>query len=75
MPIIRALFATILAILAQLLLATPANAKWLRAETKHFVIFSSGSNKGLQDFGVNLERFDTLMRLKSLSNQIPIPIS
>ena len=34
-----------------------AEAKWLKAETKNFVIFSAGTDKELRRFAVNLERF------------------
>ena len=64
MKTFRTLLVLLLALFAQLLIVAPASAKWLRAETKNFVIYSSGSNKELQDFGANLERFDALMRLK-----------
>ena len=58
------MFAAILALLAQLLLPGTAQAQWLHGETKHFVIYSSGSAKELEKFGAQLERFDTLLRLK-----------
>ena len=60
----RTFLALLLALLAQILMAAPASAKWLCANTKHFVIYSSGSASELQEFGANLERFDALMRLK-----------
>lgn len=46
-----------------LFLTTPAQAKWLRADSKHFTIYSSGSAKELEKFVVNLERFDAVLRL------------
>jgi hypothetical protein len=60
----KLLAALILAIFAQLFAASPAQAKWLRGETRHFVIYSSGSPKELQKFGLQLERFDKLLRTK-----------
>ena len=64
MRFIKYVLAAVLVLLAQLPLATAASAKWLRADTRHFVIYSSGSGTELELFGSNLERFDTLLRLK-----------
>ena len=51
-------------------LATPAQAKWLRADTDNFIIYSEGSEKSLRDFGGKLERFDATLRLRfGLSNE------
>jgi len=60
----RNIAALLLALLAQLLVSGTAQAQWLHGETKHFVIYSSGSAKELGKFGAQLERFDTLLRLK-----------
>lgn len=56
------LFALCLALLAQILMSAPVQAKWLRGETSNFVIYSSGDNKQLRDYGATLERFNALIR-------------
>ncbi|MFM5916382.1 MAG: hypothetical protein ACKOOL_02490 [Novosphingobium sp.] len=60
----KTLVAFVLALLAQLFAVAPAQAKWLRGETRHFVVYSSGSAKEMQKFGLQLERFDKLLRTK-----------
>jgi tetratricopeptide (TPR) repeat protein len=49
-----------------LLLPTPAEAVWYEAKTRHFVIYSSGSEKALRDFSIKVERFDTFLRRRFL---------
>lgn len=61
---IRFCFAALLALFAQVLVPSVAQAKWLKAETRHFVIYSSSSEKDLRSAAVRLERFDTLLKLK-----------
>lgn len=63
MRLTRYFLAAVLAILAQLLFASAAHAKWIRGESRHFIIYTSGSTKDLQRFGADLERFDQLLRL------------
>ncbi len=60
----RLCFAALLALLAQVLVPSVAQAKWLKAETPHFVIYSSSNEKDLRDTAARLERFDTLLKLK-----------
>ncbi|MGV7122445.1 hypothetical protein [Sphingopyxis sp. 550A] len=43
---------------------SPADAKWLRADTGNFIIYSEGNEKSLRDFAVTLERFDMTLRLR-----------
>lgn len=45
-------------------MAGTADAKWLRADTDNFIIYSEGSEKSLRDFAGKLERFDTTLRLR-----------
>jgi len=42
--------------------AQPASARWLRADTNNFIIYSEGSEKSLHDFAENLQRFDATLR-------------
>lgn len=42
----------------------PAEAKWLRADTDNFIIYSEGSDKSLRDFAGKLERFDAALRIR-----------
>ena len=44
--------------------AAPADAKWLRADTDNFIVYSEGSDKSLRDFAGKLERFDAALRLR-----------
>lgn len=44
--------------------AAPAEAKWLRADTGNFIIYSEGSDKSLRDFANKLERFDATLRIR-----------
>lgn len=57
--------------LAAALCAQTAHAaeKWLKAETKHFVIYSAGQRTQLDAFARKMEKFDALLRL--LTNTKP----
>lgn len=46
------------------LLATPtlAHARWLRAESNHFIVYSEGDEAGLRTYVETLETFDGLLR-------------
>lgn len=46
-----------------LLLASPAQAAWREASSKHFLIYSKGSAEELRDFANRLERYDAAMRV------------
>ena len=61
MRIFKFPFALCVALIAQILISTPVQAKWLRGETANFVIFSSGDTKQLRDYGATLERFNALI--------------
>lgn len=50
-------------LLAALCLSTGASAEWRVAETKHFRVYSDGSEKALVAYARQLERFDWLLRL------------
>jgi hypothetical protein len=55
---------TICATFASLFIASGANAQtWHRADTHHFVIYSNGGEKNLEEFAHKVEKFDALMRL------------
>lgn len=55
--------ATILAALGLLfLLPATAQAKWLRAESPRFIVYSDGNEATLREQTVKLETFDTLLR-------------
>ena len=45
-------------------LAAPAEAKWLRADTENFIIYSEGTEKSLRTFAENLQRFDATLRVR-----------
>jgi hypothetical protein len=44
--------------------ATGAEAKWLRATSNNFIIYSEGSERDLRDFAEKLERFDATLRYR-----------
>lgn len=46
------------------LAATGAEAKWLRADTNNFIIYSEGGERDLRDFAETLERFDATLRFR-----------
>ena len=52
--------------LAALAAATPAQAEWREATSKHFVIYSEDSEKSVREFATRLERFDAALRASSL---------
>jgi len=54
----------VLAAALGLLALTPvaAQAKWLKAETPHFVLYSDGSEGNLRALAGDLEEFDALLR-------------
>lgn len=55
----------LLAILAVLFaLVDPAHAEWRKSETRHFTIYSEGTEIALRNFAVKVERFDTVLRRK-----------
>jgi hypothetical protein len=62
--ILRALHG-MLAALAIALMAAPgaAQARWLRAETQRFVVYSDGDEAKLREFTVRLAEFDQVLRL------------
>lgn len=45
------------------LLPSVANAAWLEAQTKHFIVYSDSSEKELQAAATDLEKYDHLLRL------------
>lgn len=53
----------LLAGIAAITLTSPAHAKWLRADTDSFIIYSESGEKPLREFAENLQRFDTTLRL------------
>ena len=53
----------LLAGIAMIAITGTAEAKWLRADTDSFIIYSEGSEKSLRDFAQNLQRFDTTLRI------------
>lgn len=54
----------VLAAFAALFFASAAQAEtWYRADTHHFVIYSNGGEKNLEQFAHKAEKFDALLRL------------
>lgn len=44
--------------------AAQAKANWTRAETRHFVFFSSGQPAELETFAIEAEKFDAMLRAR-----------
>lgn len=42
--------------------AMPAEARWLRAESAKFIVYSMGDERALRDYVANLEDFDMILR-------------
>jgi len=62
------------AALISVLLVTPAHARWLQAESEHFVIYAEDSEKDLQHFAEMLERYHAaLERLTGNRTETPSP--
>ena len=62
------------AALISVLLVTPAHARWLQAESEHFVIYAEDSEKDLQHFAEMLERYHTaLEKLTGKTTETPSP--
>jgi len=63
-PVFRAVLAVFVGLLVAIGWgATAAQAKWLRAETAHFVLYSDGPESNLRNFAADLEDFDSLLRM------------
>ncbi len=58
----RVVLAALAAALLMTGFATPAEARWLRAESRKFIVFSNGDDMTLRAFVNNLEDFDTILR-------------
>lgn len=54
--------------------ASAAQARWMRAETAHFVLYSDGPEANLRRFAADLEEFDLLLRaMHGLDPKAPSP--
>lgn len=49
-------------LVASLLWSLPAQARWLEAETPHFVLYSDGTEPALREYALLLEDYDGLLR-------------
>lgn len=61
-------------LLVLLLCAAPAHAEWHKATTKHFIIYSDGSEDDLRTAARNLELFDLFVRARTGVTQPSSPI-
>lgn len=55
--------AALLAASLLMLVAAPARAEWLRAETDHFIVYGDVSEGDIRAYAQRVERFDGLLRL------------
>ncbi|HEU0098247.1 MAG TPA: hypothetical protein VFQ67_05660 [Allosphingosinicella sp.] len=60
----RTLFRLAACALALSLLPGAALAEWREASSRHFLVYSEGGAKALQEFATKLEKFDKAMRLR-----------
>ena len=51
-----------------------AEAKWLEANTRHFVVYSEGGEQELREFAEKLEKFDYVLRTYHQVKKPPSPI-
>jgi tetratricopeptide (TPR) repeat protein len=61
-----------LAAVAAISLATPAQAAWYQASSRHFIIFANADPRGLRDFAVKLEKLDKAMRVTREMDDPPV---
>lgn len=52
--------------------ASPANAAWYQAKSKHFIIYENDSPKRLEEFANQLERFDQAVRFTLKMEDPPV---
>lgn len=62
MPVRTRILAALAAVVA-LMAPGMAQAKWLKAETPRFILYSNGNEQTLREYAVKLEDFDTLLRV------------
>lgn len=72
MPVLGRILAAFVAMVA---LCAPglAQAKWLKAETPRFILYSNGSEQTLREYAVKLEDYDTLLRVFFALNPDGVP--
>ena len=58
------LIAAAVTLWAGVLAAGPAQARWLKAETDQFVVYSDVNERDLREYAANLQVFDSLLRLR-----------
>jgi Flp pilus assembly protein TadD len=67
------MFTRVLAALGAILLlalaATPAEARWFRAESKKFIVYSDSDEASLRRFVINLEDYDAILRDQTMVPQ------
>ena len=65
--LVQPFVAALAAVVALLIMAAPgvAEARWLRAESAHFVIYSDGDEAGLREYVRRLEIYDAVLRSRT----------
>src|SRR5690554_7795799 len=59
----RAITAFLAVFIALTVVAAPAKADWLRAESERFIVYSDGDERTLRQYVQKLETFDRVLRL------------
>jgi tetratricopeptide (TPR) repeat protein len=54
-----------------MLAGTPARAEWMRAETKHFIVYENAREAEVKALASDLERFDGFVRLFHSTREVP----
>lgn len=71
----RLLFTGGLMLASLLLGGRPADAgTWREAQTDHFIVYSDGSQRQLEDFAAKLETFDAVLRVFTRTKTEPEPL-
>lgn len=60
-----------MAVTALVVTANPAEAKWLRADTANFIIYSEGNEQSLRGFAEKVERLDATLRSRFNARREP----
>lgn len=74
MPGLKRWAAALAALCFVFLLPTAAQAKWLRAESQRFIVYSEGSESALREYVLQMETFDSLLRARHGLPESGVPL-
>jgi predicted Zn-dependent protease len=61
---IARVFSALAALFLVATISSPAEARWLRAESQKFVVYSDGDEQALRQYVANLEDYDVILRFR-----------